>query len=127
MILDNRPEANPGEQVMSIDDATVMNKLLHRPIYGDWGTATSIMSNLPMEIYGKTGTTEKIADWNASNSDVKTYIASYCGFAPAEDPKYALLVFFGMTSGRGTRAVWPPKSSWTRAAGRPGGVHPEDL
>ena len=22
------------------------------------------------------------------------YIASYCGFAPAEDPKYALLVFF---------------------------------
>lgn len=45
-------------------------------------------------IAGKTGTTEKIADWNASNSDVKTYIASYCGFAPAEDPKYALLVFF---------------------------------
>ena len=43
---------------MSIDDATVMNKLLHRPIYGDWGTATSIMSNLPMEIYGKTGTTD---------------------------------------------------------------------
>ena len=45
-------------------------------------------------IAGKTGTTEKIADWNASNSDVKTYIASYCGFAPAEDPQYALLVFF---------------------------------
>ena len=22
------------------------------------------------------------------------YIASYCGFAPAEDPQYALLVFF---------------------------------
>ena len=58
VILDNRPEANPGEQVMSIDDATVMNKLLHRPIYGDWGTATSIMSYLPMEIYGKTGTTD---------------------------------------------------------------------
>ena len=31
VILDNRPEANPGEQVMSVDDATVMNKLLQRP------------------------------------------------------------------------------------------------
>lgn len=82
VILDNRPEANPGEQVMSIDDATVMNKLLHRPIYGDWGTATSIMSNLPMEIYGKTGTTDDEYDlwfigrarpsaWRASGTAIR--------------------------------------------------------
>ena len=58
VILDNRPEANPGEQVMSVDDATVMNKLLQRPIYGSWGTATSILSDLPTQIFGKTGTTD---------------------------------------------------------------------
>ncbi len=49
-------------------------------------------------ICGKTGTSEKV---DKHNQDLledpnarMTYIASYCGFAPAEDPKYALLVFF---------------------------------
>ena len=45
-------------------------------------------------IAGKTGTTEKIAQYNEDKSKGMQYIASYCGFAPAEDPKYALLVFF---------------------------------
>lgn len=60
VILDNRPESgdNQPEQVMSIDNATIMNKLLHRPIYGDWGTATGYMSGIDTEIYGKTGTTD---------------------------------------------------------------------
>lgn len=43
-------------------------------------------------IAGKTGTTEKLTD---SNGDfVKDYIASYCGFAPADNPEVAVLVFF---------------------------------
>lgn len=43
-------------------------------------------------IAGKTGTTEKLSD---SNGDfVKDYIASYCGFAPADNPEVAMLVFF---------------------------------
>ncbi len=49
-------------------------------------------------VCGKTGTSEKV---DKNNQDLlkdptarMTYIASYCGFAPAEDPKYALLVFF---------------------------------
>lgn len=49
-------------------------------------------------VCGKTGTSEKV---DKHNQDLlkdptarMTYIASYCGFAPAEDPKYALLVFF---------------------------------
>lgn len=58
VILDNRPEANPGEQVMSTENATIMNKLLHRPIYGGYGTATSYLSDLNVEMYGKTGTTD---------------------------------------------------------------------
>jgi len=49
-------------------------------------------------ICGKTGTSEKIAKHNEEklkdpNAKMK-YIASYCGYAPAEDPQYALLVYF---------------------------------
>ena len=43
-------------------------------------------------IGGKTGTTEKLFDENGDG--VNDYIASYCGFAPANDPKVACLVFF---------------------------------
>lgn len=49
-------------------------------------------------ICGKTGTSEKVDKHNQDllkdPSAQMQYIASYCGFAPAEDPKYALLVFF---------------------------------
>lgn len=41
---------------------------------------------------GKTGTSEKLIDVN--DDGVDDYIASFCGFAPANDPKYAALVFF---------------------------------
>ncbi len=44
-------------------------------------------------ICGKTGTSEKVADYY-KNGGQMTYIASYCGFAPADNPKVALLVFF---------------------------------
>ena len=60
VILDNRD--NTGEQVLSLDDATVMNKLLQRPIYGSWGTATGIMSQMNTQIFGKTGTTDSEND-----------------------------------------------------------------
>ena len=49
-------------------------------------------------VCGKTGTSEKVDKHNQDLLKDPTarmaYIASYCGFAPAEDPKYALLVFF---------------------------------
>ena len=45
-------------------------------------------------VCGKTGTSEKVDKWNEDRTQDMEYIASYCGFAPAEDPKYALLVFF---------------------------------
>lgn len=50
-------------------------------------------------ICGKTGTSEKVAKHNEDPSKPMEYIASYCGFAPAEDPKYALLVFFDEPDG----------------------------
>ncbi len=49
-------------------------------------------------IAGKTGTSEKIAEWEQAKLEdpdaVKQYIVSYGGFAPADDPQYALLVFY---------------------------------
>ncbi len=43
-------------------------------------------------VAGKTGTSEKLTD---SNGDfVQDYIASFCGFAPADNPEIAMLVFF---------------------------------
>ncbi|MGN0489521.1 MAG: penicillin-binding transpeptidase domain-containing protein [Ruminococcus sp.] len=44
---------------------------------------------------GKTGTSEKLKSTNGS----KDYIASFCGFAPANDPKVACLVFFDTPKG----------------------------
>ena len=52
-------------------------------------------------VCGKTGTSEKVAEFNADTSPDKKmkYIASYCGFAPVEKPQYALLVFFDEPDG----------------------------
>lgn len=49
-------------------------------------------------VAGKTGTSEKVAQ-NLQQKDKKDYIASFCGFAPADDPKYALLIFFDEPNG----------------------------
>lgn len=41
-------------------------------------------------VAGKTGTSEKIDDYVATG--IKNYISSFIGFAPADDPEYAILV-----------------------------------
>ncbi len=48
------------------------------------------------KVAGKTGTSEKKV-YNADGS--QQYIASYCGFAPADDPKVCLLVYFDTPTG----------------------------
>lgn len=44
------------------------------------------------KVAGKTGTSEKLIDANDDGED--DYIASFVGYAPANKPKYALLIFF---------------------------------
>ncbi|MFI3326084.1 MAG: penicillin-binding transpeptidase domain-containing protein [Clostridia bacterium] len=46
------------------------------------------------QICGKTGTSQKISLYNQDSSSGMQYIVSYCGYAPADDPEYAVLVFF---------------------------------
>ena len=48
-------------------------------------------------IAGKTGTSEKVGQSRKKNT--MDYIASYCGFAPADDPQIALLVYFDTPTG----------------------------
>ena len=48
-------------------------------------------------VAGKTGTSEKTVQ-NLQTGE-KSYIASFCGFAPADDPQYALLLFFDEPNG----------------------------
>ena len=43
-------------------------------------------------VAGKTGTSEKLYD--ANDDGIDDYIASFCGFAPADDPEVCLLVYF---------------------------------
>lgn len=47
-------------------------------------------------VAGKTGTSEKIG---LSTVGQKDYISSFCGFAPADNPKIAMLVFFDTPTG----------------------------
>lgn len=51
------------------------------------------------KVGGKTGTSEKIGVLKPQSSFSKDYIASICGFAPADDPKIAMLVFFDTPNG----------------------------
>lgn len=65
VILDNRD--NVGEQVMSTEDATIMNKLLHLPIEAarsgiGVGTALYALDGIGVDVFGKTGTTDDAYD-----------------------------------------------------------------
>lgn len=47
-------------------------------------------------VAGKTGTSEKIDEWNAAGRPEggERHIASYCGYAPADDAEVIMLIFF---------------------------------
>ena len=54
------------------------------------------------QICGKTGTSEKVAKFYEEGGPGKAtmqYIASYCGFAPVDDPEIAMLIFFDEPQG----------------------------
>ncbi len=78
-------------QVVSEETASTITSILQQNVLD--GTATGGYVS-GYRICGKTGTSEKIAKHNEDPTKPMEYIASYCGFAPAEDPEYALLVYF---------------------------------
>lgn len=78
-------------QVVSQETCDVIIDILRQNV--EEGTATGGYV-AGYRVCGKSGTSEKVAQHNEDPSKPMEYIASFCGFAPAEDPKYALLVFF---------------------------------
>ncbi|MEE1060780.1 MAG: penicillin-binding transpeptidase domain-containing protein [Ruminococcus sp.] len=51
------------------------------------------------KVGGKTGTSEKKGITEKQSQFKEDYIASFCGFAPADDPQIAMLVFFDTPDG----------------------------
>lgn len=81
-------------QVISEETAAQMSKILEKNAYEGTGKNGYVAG---YRVAGKTGTSEKIGQ--SRTEDVKDYVASYCGFAPADDPQIALLVYFDTPTG----------------------------
>ena len=81
-------------QVLSEETCERLNAILELNVSGGSGENAYVSG---YRVAGKTGTSEKTVQ-NLQTGE-KSYIASFCGFAPADDPQYALLLFFDEPNG----------------------------
>ncbi len=88
-------EKNIKRQVISKETSDKMNEILAYNTATAGATAGYVTG---YKMAGKTGTSEKIGSDNQSVFS-KDYISSFCGYAPADDPQVAILVFFDTPSG----------------------------
>jgi stage V sporulation protein D (sporulation-specific penicillin-binding protein) len=81
-------DASPKRQVISNETSKRMCAILQE----NATTGTAKNGNVPgYRVGGKTGTSQKTEVKLKTGKDA--YIASYCGFAPADDPQYIMLVY----------------------------------
>lgn len=83
-------------QVISDDTSKKMNEYLEYNTEKQ-GAAAGYISGY--KVAGKTGTTEKRGVTKFESSFSEDYISSFCGYAPADDPQIAMLVFFDTPDG----------------------------
>lgn len=83
-------------QVISDDTSKKMNEYLEYNTERQ-GAAAGYISGY--KVAGKTGTTEKRGVTKFESSFSEDYISSLCGYAPADDPQIAMLVFFDTPDG----------------------------
>lgn len=83
-------------QVISDDTSKKMNEYLEYNTERQGATAGYISG---YKVAGKTGTTEKRSVTKVESSFSEDYISSFCGYAPADDPQIAMLVFFDTPDG----------------------------
>ena len=83
-------ETHVEEVHRTIDSATdkTLVGLLEQVVASGGGGKASVRG---YRIAGKTGTAQKVSEYGTGYSEGK-YIASFCGFAPVENPQIALLV-----------------------------------
>ena len=83
-------------QVISDDTSKKMNEYLEYNTERQVAAAGYISG---YKVAGKTGTTEKRGVTKFESSFSEDYISSFCGYAPADDPQIAMLVFFDTPDG----------------------------
>lgn len=83
-------------QVISDDTSKKMNEYLEYNTERQ-GAAAGYISGY--KVAGKTGTSEKKGITKVESSFSEDYISSFCGYAPADDPQIAMLVFFDTPDG----------------------------
>lgn len=83
-------------QVISADTSKKMNEYLEYNTERQ-GAAAGYISGY--KVAGKTGTSEKKGVTKVESSFSEDYISSFCGYAPADDPQIAMLVFFDTPDG----------------------------
>ena len=86
--LVQQQKPTPVRQVISKSTAMQMTKILEQVVSEGTGHTASISG---IRVAGKTGTAQKVDPKTGSYSSTD-YIASFAAFAPAEDPKIAVLV-----------------------------------
>ena len=89
-------EKKVKRQVISKETSDHMNEILGYNSQTHGATAGYVAG---YRVGGKTGTSEKIGVVKPQSHFEKDYIASFCGYAPADDPQIALLVFFDTPDG----------------------------
>nr|WP_046432012.1 penicillin-binding transpeptidase domain-containing protein [Ruminococcus sp. A254.MGS-108] len=83
-------------QVISDDTSKKMNEYLEYNTERQGAVAGYISG---YKVAGKTGTSEKKGVTKVESSFSEDYISSFCGYAPADDPQIAMLVFFDTPDG----------------------------
>ena len=89
-------EKKVKRQVVSKETSDRMNEILGYNTETAGATAGYVAG---YKVAGKTGTSEKIGVEEPVSGFGKDYIASFCGYAPADDPQIAMLVFFDTPDG----------------------------
>lgn len=76
-------------QVVSAETSAVMRQQLEMVVENNNGNNAHIDGQ---RIGGKSGTSEKLDEYNSKDEASMQYVASYCCFAPADDPEVILLM-----------------------------------
>jgi len=90
VVVDNEPVIK--RQVISAEVSARMRSILENVVTGEPGSNSYIKG---YRIGGKSGTSQKLDEDVTGN----TYVASYCAFAPADDPEIVMLVMVDHPTG----------------------------
>ncbi|MBQ7046655.1 MAG: PASTA domain-containing protein, partial [Oscillospiraceae bacterium] len=79
-------EKTVKRQVISEDTSSLMCSTLAEVAYGNGAYIKGY------QVGGKSGTSEKLDEYKGTDEDPMRYVASYCSFAPADDPEIIMLI-----------------------------------